>query len=445
MTMIYLILAVSVIVFIRGITTLIFLLQSLYWLKSANSGNRKNIIKNKPKIHVLIPALREQKRIIDTIKYFQKHILVEDNVDLIIVTTQREFEKKFSGLSTNQLVRNYVTENNCSNISIIDSPYKTGIKAHQLNYALGQISDDSFITVYDADSRPHPRTFEAFYFELDNNPKAKVFQQSAVFFNNFHSLKSSFLRSSAVLQSRWTLAHEFPRLFRQSFGGGKLVKKYAYAHVVGHGLFIDINVLKSVGGFPAQTITEDLFLGYLLRASGYSIYPLPLLESSDAPTTVKGLWGQKHVWFFGPLKMITYLKYVLKNARKLKVFDLSVPWIMTAQGITSATAWLVSGPLIFLLLASPLLTQNTALISFAWLAVFIYGLVQFYITLIYYQKLLAYAGTSVSMLSIGNVFLDTVMSIPAIMFNSLPPYFALAENIKSSLSNTDVYKPKTDD
>ncbi|MBU1200853.1 glycosyltransferase [Patescibacteria group bacterium] len=391
--MFYLILAVSTIVFVRGITTLFFLLRSLSWLKAANTESLKSIIEDKPQVHILIPALREQKRIIDTIKYFQKHILIEDNVDLIIVTTQREFEKKFSGLSTNQLVKNFIAENNCSNISIIDSPHQTGIKAHQLNYALDQIDDDSFITVYDADSRPHPRTFEAFYSELAKNPKAKVFQQSAVFFNNFKSLKSSFLRSSAILQSRWTLAHELPRLFRQSFGEGKFIKKYAYAHVVGHGLFIDINVLKSVGGFPAQTITEDLFLGYLLRASGHSIYPLPLLESSDAPTTVKSLWGQKYVWFFGPLKMITYLKYVLKNTRKLKVFDLSVPWIMTVQGMISATAWLVSGPFIFLLLASPLLTQNITMVLFAWLAVFTYGPLQFFITLIYYQKLLAYAGT----------------------------------------------------
>lgn len=439
------ILIISSIVFLRGLTTLIFLMNSLNWLKKNNRQDLElSKLTKKPKIHILIPALREQKRIIETIKYFLKYILSSRNIDLTIVTTQREFEKPFDGLSTYELVKDFIKTNKLSNVFVLDSQYKTGIKAHQLNYALQNITD-GYITVYDADSRPHPNTLRAFFNEKGKYPNAKVFQQSAVFFNNFKSLKTSFLKSSAVLQTRWTLAHEIPRLLRQSFLNNKFLQKYAYAHVVGHGLIIDIGVLKSVGGFPSKTITEDLFLGYLLRTKGYAIYPLFLIEFADAPATIKGLWNQKYVWFFGPLKTITYLKFTLKKKIELQIKSTVIPYVMTMQGIVSALAWLLSGLFILILVLSPLFVSSPSLILFAFISVLIYGPIQYFITLVNYSHLIRYAGVKESRLTSLEICKSIFMCLPAIVFNSIPPYFALVTNMRSLFNKKDVYKPKTDD
>jgi cellulose synthase/poly-beta-1,6-N-acetylglucosamine synthase-like glycosyltransferase len=165
--------------------------------------------------------------------------------------------------------------------------------AHQLNFAIKQLPEKCFISIYNADSRPHPKTIKVFWQQLQKHRLAKIFQQSAAFIKNYPDLvkrsliRRLFLQSLATLQTRWTFTHELPRILRQSQSTSDLIRKYSNAHVVGHGLFIKSECLKDVGGFPENSITEDLFLGFLLRASGQTIYPLPLLELGDSPETVK--------------------------------------------------------------------------------------------------------------------------------------------------------------
>lgn len=437
---------IGTIMLLRAISTTVFLFQSLTWLKRHNLSYKINSKdNNKPNVYILIPALREQKRIIGTMEYFLK-FFKGSKVKLVIITTQREFEKHFDGPSTFKVVKNFIERKKLSSrVYLLDYPNKSGIKAHQLNYALSHISKDSFITVYDADSRPHPNTLEAFYSTLYKYPDAKVFQQSAVFLKNYDGLSNLFLKASAILQTRWTLTHEIPRLLRQSIFKNKTVKLLAYAHVVGHGLIIAKKTLKEVGGFPTYTITEDLFLGYLLRSQGYNIYPLPLLELADVPTTIKGLWDQKYVWFFGPLKVITYLRYTLLHKNELGVKNLLVPYTMTVEGLLTTLAWLLSGPFTLFLILSPLFIDNLFLVLYSLLGVFLYGPFQYFITLTQHKSLYGYAGVKIEKISILEIFKTSVMSIPAILFNSIPPYFALLTNFNSIITKGNIYKPKTDD
>src|SRR3990167_436666 len=131
---------ISSIIFVRGLTTLIFLFQSLKWLsqKSKTGIISKNSFSNK--VYLVIPVLREQDRIIETLDYIRKNVL-KRNMEILVVTTQKEFEKNF-----------------------------------------------------------------------------------------------------------------------------------ANAHCVGHGLIIKAGLLKSLGGFSENCVTEDLFLGFLIRSSGANIY-----------------------------------------------------------------------------------------------------------------------------------------------------------------------------
>jgi len=258
-------LVIGFVVLVRGVITIILLKNSLIWFKNNFRKVGNNIEGELPSIFVIIPALREQKRIIQTIKYFLVSF-GDYPINIIIATTNREFEKSFEGLSTQKLVENYIKQNRLeSRVSVLNFPERYGKKAHQLNYVLDTLKDKKeFIAVYDADSRPHKSTLDAFYRQVSLHPEAEVFQQSALFFNNFNTLGNSFLKASAVLQSRWTLAHEMARLLRQS-GKDNIFSKMANAHCVGHGLIIKFKTLNKIGGFPEETMNEDLALGYLLR------------------------------------------------------------------------------------------------------------------------------------------------------------------------------------
>lgn len=425
--------------------------QSLIWIKDNKIDKVKNI--KLPKIHIIIPALREQKRLLPTLDYFVKHFKTE-NTRLIIGTTQREFEKKFKGISTQDLIKKYITSKNLSNwVSIVDYPRKNGFMAHQLNYTISKIKDDnSYITVYNADSRPHPKTLKYFYNLSNKYPQLEAAQQSAVFLNNFdilgnnkNFLEKYIIKASAILQSRWTLAHEIPRLLRQSVNSFSLIKKIANAHVVGHGLIIKTKTIKRIGGFPSDSITEDLFLGYLLRSKGVNIYPIPLLELADNPVTIKGLFQQKYIWFWGPMGYWDYFIYVLKNKKKLKVKGLLVPLILSSQGILSALAWLVSGPMVFILLLSPILINNLPLIVFAYVSVFLYGFLQFFYTYLRIPFLFSSAGTKPIKVNIQEGIIASLFSYIAILFHSIPPYFSVASEIQRKLINKKISKPKTDD
>lgn len=52
-------------------------------------------------------------------------------------------------------------------------------------------------------------------------------------------------------------------------------------YVIGHGLYIKVIDLKTLGGFPEDTINEDACLGYLLNCNNIKIIPIPFLEKQN--------------------------------------------------------------------------------------------------------------------------------------------------------------------
>lgn len=438
---------VMVTVMLRGAYTVSALLLSTYWLSRHNSSASETSTGTSTKIFIIIPALREQHRIVDTLQYFVEKIL-SNTVKLIIVTTQKEFDIPLSTSSTQEIVQKFIKDNNLSNSLLhIDYPNKNGNMADQINYVINTLKfDDAFITIYNADSRPHPATINSFLNVYNKNPECNVFQQSAIFLKNFNNINESknlrgiFLQTCSLLQTRWTLVHEIFRYLRLE--SSYVFSKYLNAHVVGHGLFIRSSLLKKVGGFPTQTMTEDLFLGFILRSIGEKILPIPNLELADSPETVKSAWRQKYVWFWGPLKYPYYFIYVTMY-RKLLNSDLLVAFLVSLQGAISAVAWVVSGPMIMFLLLSPWLTNSLILILLSYFAVIIYGPIQYFILCKNFLLLFKFSGAEAIELTNKMVISYTIMSLPAIIFNSLPPIHSILMENYSFITGSKLYKPKT--
>src|SRR3989344_1148737 len=440
-----LILFLAIIVFVRGVSTLFFLLKSMAWLEKNkfSSGDLDLTVDHHYQIRVLIPALREQKNIRATLEYFAAHFRLQ-GVKIVVITTQREYEKKFAGPSTYEIVTNYIKEKGLNNfISCVDYPGKNGKIANQLNYALKGINNDrSFIILYNADSRPHPDTFKNFFQLLNKYPAAAVFQQSGLYLKKFEHLQD-FFKTQALWQTRWSFAHEIPRLTRNSLSNFKFIKTYANANCVGHGLFIRLRELKSIGLFSEKTMNEDTFLAYLLRSKGISIYPLSRLELADSPATLKSLWRQKYVWYWGPLQYLAYFLYVIRNRKTLKINNFSIPLLLFLQGSVSALSWLLSGLLISVLLFSPLFTSIPVSI-FSYFSIIVYAPLQ--CAILYFKLPFLYSVSDPLRkfeFSFAQLIKIIIRSIPAVIFYSVPTYFALFLEINRLIFKKAVYKPKT--
>lgn len=436
-------LCMGLVLFVRGVTTMFFLEKSLKWFR--NNYRKQNINpKSLPRLIIIIPVLREQKRIIPTLDYFIQSF-GRYPIKIKVATTQKEYEKDLEHKSTQDLVENYIyTKNFQDLVEVIDYPQTKGKKAHQLNYVIEKVEKNTdFIAVYDADSRPHKDTLKAFYEQIKVHPEAEVFQQSALFINNYRKISDPLLRASAILQSRWTLAHEMARLLRQS-GNENGINNLFNAHCVGHGLIISLKALKEIGGFSEKTMNEDLMLGYLLRSKGIKIHPLPCLELADAPATWKGLWNQKYVWFWGPLRYVEYYSYASKNFHFTLKQEITAI-ILALQGLISALAWLLSGPILLSSILFLFLVHEPWLKAFLLSSIIIYAPAQWAITVASFKEYMIWSGQKLEKSDIKEIVIIAMLSIPAAIFNSIPPYAALFNEIKFNLQNKEIYKPKTDD
>lgn len=221
----------------------------------------------------------------------------------------------------------------------------------------GITPDDVWIGVYNADSRPHPDTLSAL---AACPPDSRVVQQSALFTVDSPSpdrCRRVFTTGAALLQSRWTLAREIPRLRAQARQARNGPARWPrLAHCVGHGLFVRGDTWQALGGLPEATMNEDLAFGYTLTAAGIPIEPLPLLEHGEAPGTPTSVVRQGRQWFW------SYPQYPTAAGLAAGA-DLGASrtrgWL-TVQGLARGVAWLGQSPAIAAALALPVVSRTRA-------------------------------------------------------------------------------------
>lgn len=115
-----------------------------------------------------------------------KIIPAGENIKIIICTTEKENEK--INKTTKEVVEEYILAHQHIPVSVCHYPYNKGNMAHQLNYTIknmlehGLLHEHDYISIYNADSRPHTETYHWVLSQLNTYNNKYVFQQSAVFF-----------------------------------------------------------------------------------------------------------------------------------------------------------------------------------------------------------------------------------------------------------------------
>ncbi|MBL6280165.1 hypothetical protein JMF97_28785 [Micromonospora fiedleri] len=244
-------------------------------------------------------------------------------------------------------------------------PDAGAVMVHQINHAgdaelrrlasAGVAPEAVWIGVYNADSRPHPDTLDAL---AAAPPAARVVQQSALHtltLGGGSGLGGAVADGAALLQSRWSLAREIPRLRAQAAQAQRRSARWPrLGHCTGHGLFVRGDLWHDVNGLPTATMNEDLAFGYQLSAAREPIHVLPLLEIADSPTTVAALVRQHRQWFF------SYPQYpaAARLAAAAQRSDSRTRAWLTAQGLARGALWLGQSPAIAATLLLPAIARR---------------------------------------------------------------------------------------
>ena len=364
--------------------------RSFKYICKQNKKTKNILQRNEKKSNILIviPCLREQDIIIQTLNYFlglTKHL---DNVKLLIVTTQKEeFEKEINLylkdqlikdvknnmqlqklinkynkiLSTNEIkeilkysklenieeiINNKIQNSKTTSVLIEEFiiqnhleekvyhfhyPNNEGIMADQLKYVLNnfEFKDEKnyYFSVYNADSIPNKDTIKEVLTTINENDNPKVIQQYSVPISNWNEL-SNLMKGFSIYQSNFEL--------RYGLINSYFPNKLLYTYVVGHGMYIRVDILKQNGGFETKYWCEDIYMSYVLRNKDISIYPIKTLEIVQSPQYLSILTKQNSVWFKTSFECLKIFKDIFKQNKKINLN--SIGWLM--QRIRMNITWL---------------------------------------------------------------------------------------------------------
>ncbi len=400
------------IISINSINKTIKLLETKF--KHNNSSNLPNII-------IVIPVLREQRIIKETLEFFSK--LKYPKLYILIVTTEKEFEKKVK-INTIDILNEI--KNQYSKLKIIHQPKRDGLKSDQMNYAIDNFNkifpelkpENTFFAFYDVDSRPNKDILNVFNEVYRKNKKVNIFQQSANYLTNFSEFDNKnffekyFLRSQALKQTRFSLAYEIPRIIRvYDYTSGRnknLFNKITYAPTAGHGLFVRVEFLKRVK-FPLNYTPEDMFWGFLVSSMNEPIIFIPSLDNSETPNSIKKVFFQLASWFKGPALVLRYKKYAKEHYRQ---FDSTRANFMSFFALYDSGIWLMTSFIVYLGII------GSIIFGFPILILFLLFL------LLYQLSILIIANNCLKLTLTENIIL-LFFGIIIMMFHSIPAIYSL--------------------
>ena len=511
------------------------MLASARWLKrSDRRSNPRN--QEYPLIILLLPVLREQRVIQETLKVFADLKYPFEWLRICVITTEKELaqrtqaqskldslagdiaSKRFSpaGLIEKYLglfsedtlatiipiaqakdsvaaVRQYLYDVFRSYPTTIDLvkesiehlnqqvgmplfihlhyPYPEGDVNQQLEFAVQQmpaclkIEDftpaSSYLAVYNADSRPHRDTLELVaelsqYYVNQDGSYPPAFQQSAVFLENVSHLGAQrgglVLQAAALLQSRWVLSHEIPRLRRQSrsarqFNAGKLPRfrrliGTEFALCVGHGFFLRYDFALRLELFTVSNICDDFLWSYRLCIEHVPILPLPLLESAESPVTIKSLLMQKKSWFLGYTEYLRSRWFILQTRK----YDRLTVELVTFYGLLHAFTWLLLSPAIFLAFILPLLARSWLMLLITCAVYTLYGLLTYGVLLGEVKTLQNKSGGGWNPHTLSKLRHVTLIfcSLPAFLLESVGLWWCIYQRIGWAIARKPAYREKTE-
>ncbi|MCF6095433.1 glycosyltransferase [Thermovorax subterraneus] len=283
---------------------------TLFELKKLAREKKKKL----PMFSILVPAREEAEVIGQTIEHLSKLNYPPNLLEIIIITDEKELQKGVP-VTTQQVVEAKIEEfkkrKNAPALKHVMVPYDfdgyyggtlTGkevpsTKGRALNYGLSFIDKNSDICgFYDAESHPELDVLLYIAYRWLISDKKNLIWQGPVFqVRNFFFL-SPITKIASLYQA---LAHEWylPVLMRQ------------LPFVGGTNLFIESKLLREIGGFDYNALTEDLEIGVraFLERDAWPEY-FPYVSTEQTPQTYKAFFRQRLRWASGHIQVVEKFK-----------------------------------------------------------------------------------------------------------------------------------------
>jgi len=283
----------------------IFMFISVVWvlvmLQNRNRGELLKVWKQLPKISIIIPAYNEEKTIAKTIESVLALDYPKRLLDIIMVN---DCSKDHTREKAEPFAKN-------GDIRLLNNPVNKG-KAYSLNHAMRMCNGD-FVACVDADSIVERDILKKLlpYFYNDKvgavTPALKVWKSE------------SYLEK---VQSAEYILNIFLR---------KMLSFLDSVHVT-PGVFsiYRLSVLKEVGGFDENNLTEDMEIALKIHDAGYSIESnLNAMSYTMCPQGWRELYRQRLRWYRGGLENMVKYKHMMFNPSygNLGVFFLPMNFI----------------------------------------------------------------------------------------------------------------------
>jgi cellulose synthase/poly-beta-1,6-N-acetylglucosamine synthase-like glycosyltransferase len=282
------------------------------------------------RVCIVVPLFKEQPAVPEVVAHFST--MLDSLTSLFLVTTERE---RVVGARLRDTMTEEVAAASADGERVLHlhAPEPTARKGDQLNHAARVIAEntpryqysDTFIAIYDADSRPDLSSLQEARQQARNYPTVSIFQQSA----RFHvpeiagsprgPWRRALLESAALRANRFVLSYEWPRLENRAPDQPlhrRVSSRYIFANVAGHGLFLRLDWLLA-NPFPESTVMEDLQYSYGLAVANVPVVPLRTLDNSEVPPSLSTQLRQAERWFLGPARIYQYRRTLQKDQHSL--------------------------------------------------------------------------------------------------------------------------------
>jgi cellulose synthase/poly-beta-1,6-N-acetylglucosamine synthase-like glycosyltransferase len=266
-----------------------------------------------PKVTILIPAFNEQEMILDAIH----GALSQDYADFEVIVIDDGSTDLTPYLAATQPVR------------LIRMPRNAG-KAAALNRGL-EAARGAVIVTCDADGYLDPKAVRHLVRAFSDPQVAGVAGQVRLF------QPTGLLRRFQVLE--YDSAQGLHKLAQYATTGTVLVAP-------GPVSAFRADVLRSLGGIPGETLTEDFDLTLMLISRGYKVsYEPRALASTDAPQTDAALQSQRIRWSRGGFQVLCKYGQLVGERRSGLVGLFWLPYLMFAGYLSIPVAALMLGSL----------------------------------------------------------------------------------------------------
>jgi len=226
-----------------------------------------------------------------------------------IITLLRENDTE-----TIKVASEKINQLRASNIQLLVTSDKHGGKPHQLNLGL-KVAAGEVVTIFDAEDEPHPDILQVINTIFLNEPVDAV--QSGVQLMNHNTKWFCFLNVLEYFFWFKSALHFFARCGMTPLGGNTVFVKRA--------------LMQHLGGWDANTLTEDADLGIRLciaRARVRILYDDEFVTKEETPQTSKQFIKQRTRWNQGFIQILfagRWLRLEKFSQRLLAFYVLVLP------------------------------------------------------------------------------------------------------------------------